>query len=183
MGFPLLRCWGLSLWATAILARDGTWTLPLLGFKSHQGLCRSGQEQWKQWGTLGCHTWNMGSLREVSFDLRPLESEEMNEKHLIFESKFAVQILSKTMPFFLIFLNQVKALLPGVRCLLPKLHAEAVPEFYVLGGCLATTELLDIGFSERKCTSSCGETKGKAGRDYRYQLAPVSWGWFWSLNT
>lgn len=42
----------------------------------------------------------MGSLWEVSFDLRPLESEEMNEKHLIFESKFAAQILSKTMPFF-----------------------------------------------------------------------------------
>ena len=53
------------------------------------------------------------------------------------------------------------------------MHAEAVPEFYVLGGCLATTELLDIGFSERKCTSSCGETKGKAGRDYRYQLTCV----------
>ena len=64
----------------------------------------------------------MGSLWEVSFDLRPLESEEMNEKHLIFESKFAAQILSKTMPFFFwIFLNQVKAtfLFVAPRCSVP----------------------------------------------------------------
>eukprot|EP00438_Fugacium_kawagutii_P028513 Skav236298 [mRNA] locus=scaffold1398:78018:95134:+ [translate_table: standard] len=31
-----------------------------------------------------------------------------------------------------------------VRRLVPKLHAEALPNFYVLGGCLATTELLGI---------------------------------------
>lgn len=29
----------------------------------------------------------------------------------------------------------------GVRGLLPNLHEEAVPQFYVMGGCLATTEL------------------------------------------
>ena len=79
----------------------------------------------------------------------------------------------------------IASLLPGVRCLLPKLHAEAIPEFYVLGGCLATTELLDIGkrkswgclawFGQGKCTPSSWEK----WQDYIEVLICMWWGWFW----